>query len=234
MQDQVAAAAAAVEAERVALVAGATGLVGRAVLADLLTDKRYKAVHCVGRRPLGINHPKLTNHVVDFNQLTSIPGLDHVDDVFIALGTTIKAAGSQKAFKAVDFEAVVAVAGVAKRLGATKLGVVSAMGADADSTVFYNRVKGETEKALSQMGYSALVIARPSLLTGDRGALAQAARPAEKLGMLAMALFRPVIPVNYRAIGADKVANALLHGVHAQRHGIRVILSGEMQSIRLT
>jgi nucleoside-diphosphate-sugar epimerase len=87
MQEQVADVAAA--AERVALVAGATGLVGRAVLADLLTDKRYKAVHCVGRRPSGIDHPKLTNHVVDFNQLTFIPGLDHVDDVFIALGTTI-------------------------------------------------------------------------------------------------------------------------------------------------
>ena len=231
MQDQVAAAAAAVAAERVALVAGATGLVGRAVLAGLLTDKRYKAVHCVGRRPSGIDHPKLTNHVMDFSQLTSIPGLDHVDDVFIALGTTIKAAGSQKAFKSVDFEAVLAVAGVSKRLGATKLGVVSAMGADAASKVFYNRVKGEMEEALGRLGYSALVVARPSLLTGDRSALAQAARPAEKLGMLAMRLFRPLIPANYQAIDADRVGKALIRAVQDQSFGTRVLLSGEMQAV---
>ena len=212
-------------------MAGATGLVGQAVLAVLLTDKRYRAVHCVGRQPLATQHLKLVSHVVDFNQLTSIPDLDHVDDVFITLGTTIKTAGSQKAFRAIDFEAVLVVAGVFKRLGATKLGVVSAMGADAASTVFYNRIKGDIEEALGQLGYSALVIARPSLLTGNRGALAQAARPAEKLGVLAMRLLKPLIPTNYQAIGADKVAKALVRAVQDQSHGTRVLLSGEMQTI---
>ena len=212
-------------------MAGATGLVGQAVLAVLLTDKRYRAVHCVGRRPVAVQHPKLVNHVVDFNQLTSIPGLGHVDDVFITLGTTIKTAGSQKAFRAIDFEAVLAVAGVSKRLGATKLGVVSAMGADAASKFFYNRVKGEMEEALGQLGYGALIIVRPSLLTGDRGALTQAVRPAEKWGMLAMRLFKPLIPTNYQAIDADKVANALLRAVQDQQHGTRVLLSGEMHAI---
>ena len=115
----------------------------------------------MGRRPVAVQHPKLVCHVVDFNHLTSIPGLDHVDDVFITLGTTIETAGSQKAFRAIDFEAVLVVAGVSKRLGATKLGVVSAMGADAASTIFYNRIKGEMEEALGQLGYSALTIARP-------------------------------------------------------------------------
>ena len=168
---------------------------------------------------------------MDFNQLTSILSLDHVDDVFITLGTTIKTAGSQKAFRAIDFEAVLAVAGVSRRLGATKLGVVSAMGADATSKVFYNRVKGEMEEALGRLGYSALIIARPSLLTGDRSALGQAARPAEKWGMLAMSLFKPLIPANYQAIGADKVAIALLRAVQDQTRGTRVLLSGEMQAI---
>lgn len=231
MQDQVAGVAAAAAVGRVALVAGATGLVGQAVLADLLTDKRYRAVHCVGRRPLAVQHPKLVSHVVDFNHLMSIPGLDHVDDVFITLGTTIKTAGSQKAFKAVDFDAILAVASISKRLDATKLGVISAIGADAASKVFYNRVKGEMEAALGQLGYSALVIARPSLLTGDRGALAQAARPAEKLAMIAMRLLKPLIPTNYQAIDADKVAKALLRAVQDQQHGTRVLLSGEMQTI---
>ena len=212
-------------------MAGATGLVGQAVLAGLLTDKRYQAVHCVGRRPLVVQHPKLVSHVVDFHHLTHLPGLHHVDDVFITLGTTIKTAGSQNAFKAVDFDAILAVADVFKRLGATKLGVISAMGADAASKVFYNRIKGQMEEALGRLGYSALLIARPSLLTGDRGALAQAARPAEKLGVLAMALFKPLIPANYQAIGADKVAKALLRAVQDQQHGTRVLLSGEMQAI---
>lgn len=105
------------------------------------------------------------------------------------------------------------------------------MGADAASKVFYNRVKGEMEAALGQLGYSALVIARPSLLTGDRGALAQAARPAEKLAMIAMRLLKPLIPTNYQAIGADKVAKALLRAVQDQPDGTRVLLSGEMQTI---
>lgn len=212
-------------------MAGATGLVGRELLAALLTDKRYKAVHCVGRRPLTLEHAGLVSHVVDFATLTALPGIRRVDDVFIALGTTIKAAGSQAAFRAVDFEAVMAVAHAAKALGATKLGVVSAMGASADSGVFYNRIKGEMEDALNRLGYQALAIARPSMLTGDRDALGQNARPAEKLGLLAMTLFKPLIPANYQAITAKQVAHALLTTVQGTEHGTRVLLSGEMQTM---
>ena len=219
-------------AGRVALVAGATGLVGREVLAALLTDKRYTAVHCVGRRPLTVKHRKLFSHVVDFATLDTLPGIDHVDDVYIALGTTIKVAGSQQAFRAVDFDAVLAVARTAKAAGATKLGAISAMGASAGSGVFYNRVKGEMEEALSQLGYKALVIARPSMLAGDRDALAQAARPAEKLGLLAMTLLKPLIPANYQAITATQVARALVSAVQSADKGTRVLLSGEMQQDR--
>jgi len=103
-----------------------------------------------------------------------------VDDVFIALGTTIKVAGSREAFRAVDFDAVVAVARAARAAGATRLGVVSAMGADSRSPVFYNRVKGEMEDAVQGLGFETVVIARPSLLAGDRTALKQAPRPGEK------------------------------------------------------
>lgn len=220
---------AAVPAGRVALVAGATGLVGREILAALLADKRYTAVHCVGRRPLAISHPKLFDHVLDFQHLSNLPGIAHVDDVFIALGTTIKVAGSQAAFRAVDFAAVLALARAGKAAGASKLGVVSAMGASAASAVFYNRVKGEMEQALAQLGYRALVIARPSMLAGDRDALAQAPRPAEKLGLLAMAWLKPLIPANYRSIAATQVAQALLGAVHSTEQGTRVLLSGEMQ-----
>ena len=105
-------------------------------------------MHCVGRRPLSLSHPKLTSHTVDF---TALPALPAVDDVFIALGTTIQVAGSQSAFRAVDFDAVVAVASTARSSGAINLGIVSAMGANLRSPVFYNRVKGEMEQAVSAL-----------------------------------------------------------------------------------
>ncbi len=133
---------------------------GQAVLAALLADDRYAAVHAVGRRALTLQHPKLHSHVVDFAALAELP---QVNDVFICLGTTIKVAGSQAAFRAVDYEAIVALARAARALGATKLGVVSAMGASADSSVFYNRVKGEMEAAVSAMGFETVVIARTKL-----------------------------------------------------------------------
>ncbi len=212
-------------------MAGATGLVGQAVLAALLTDKRYAAVHCVGRRALALKHPKLIAHVLDLAGLKRLPGLGHVDDVFIALGTTIKTAGSQAAFRAVDFDAVVAVARAAKAAGASRLGVVSAMGASPRSSVFYSRVKGEMEEALAQLGYQTLVIARPSMLAGDRAALAQPERPGEHIALLATRWLKPLIPANYRAIAADDVAQALLKAVQQMKEGKRVLLSGEMQPL---
>ena len=210
-------------------MAGATGLVGQAVLAALLTGKHYAAVHCVGRRSPKHSHPKLHAHVLDLASLKKLPGIGHVDDVFIALGTTIKAAGSQAAFRAVDFDAVVAVARAAKAAGASRLGVVSAMGASASSRIFYSRVKGEMEDALTQLGYPALIIARPSMLAGNRAALAQPERAGEHLGLLATRLLKPLIPANYRAIAADDVAQALIKAVQQTKQGQRVLLSGEMQ-----
>ena len=106
------------------------------------------------------------------------------------------------------------------------------MGASAGSAVFYNRVKGEMEDALSQLDYQALIIARPSMLAGEREALGQAARPAEKLGLLAMSLFKALIPANYRTIAATQVARALLNAVQDTDKGTRALLSSEMQQVR--
>ncbi len=214
---------------RVALVAGATGLVGREVLAALLAAKRYSQVVCVGRRALPLQHPKLVQHQVDFQAVAPFTALPRVDEVFIALGTTIKVAGSQAAFKAVDFEAVVAVARAAQALGATKLGVVSAMGADRHASVFYNRVKGEMETALAGMGFQSLVIARPSLIDGDRAALHQPNRAGEGLGLRLARGLAPLLPANYRAISAKDVAYALVQAVQAGTPGVVTLLSGQMQ-----
>ena len=210
---------------RTVALAGATGLVGRAILEGLLADRTVTAVHALGRRESGIAHPKLTSHVVDF---TAVPPLPPLDEVYLALGTTIKVAGSQAAFRAVDLDANLAVARAALAAGARRAGLVSAMGADAKSRVFYNRVKGELEEALAQLPFTGLVLARPSLLTGDREALGQSERPAEKVSMAVGRLLRPLIPANYLPIAAADVAQALLARVPAAQ-GRVVLLSGDMQ-----
>ncbi len=199
---------------------------GREVLAALLTDKRYSAVLALGRRQLVEQHPRLISLKVDFAKL---PALPPVDDVYIALGTTIKVAGSKPAFRAIDFDAVLAVAQAARKAGATRLGVVSAMGANARSGVFYSRVKGEMERALGDLGYQTLVIARPSVLAGNRSQLGQPTRSGELLGLAISTALKPLIPANYRAIQASDVARALVGAVVEARPGQRVILSGEMQ-----
>lgn len=209
------------------MVAGATGLVGQEILAALLADKDYPVVHCVGRRMLGLRHPKLSQILVDF---AALPTLPPSSDVFIALGSTMKAAGSQAAFRAVDLEAVLALALAARAQGATRLGVVSAMGANAGSPIFYNRVKGEMEEALKGFGFETLVIARPSMLDGKRESLRQPARPSERVGLLLMRSLRPLIPANYRAIAAKDVANALIGAMKNGEPGTRTLLSGAMQA----
>ncbi len=216
----------AVHHGRVVLLAGATGLVGREILSNLLVDETVQAVHCVGRRPVAGKHAKLTNQVVDFGALPTLP---KVDECFIALGTTIKLAGSQAAFQAIDLDAVVAVALAAKSSGATKIGVVSAMGANSRSSVFYNRIKGEMELALTRMAFKSLVIARPSLIDGDRAALGQAGRAGEGLGLSLARALRPLLPANYRAVLAKDVAHALMQAVQTARPGVVTLLSGEMQ-----
>ena len=208
------------------MVAGATGLVGQEILAALLADKTYSAVHCVGRRALAQQHPKLTCHVVDF---AALPPLPKVDDCFIALGTTIKVAGSQEAFRAIDLKAVEALALAVKRSGATNLGVISAMGANSQSSVFYNRIKGEMEVSLARMGFKSLVIARPSMIDGDRATLQQPGRIGEGMGLVLARGLGPLLPANYRAIKASDIAHALIRHVKAGVPGVVTLMSGEMQ-----
>jgi uncharacterized protein YbjT (DUF2867 family) len=215
---------------RQVLIAGATGLVGRELLAGLLADPSVGSVRSLGRRPLPADrlaaHPKLHGQVVDF---AALPELPPVDEVYLALGTTIKVAGSQAAFRAVDFDANLAVARAALAAGARRAGLVSAMGASAGSSVFYNRVKGELEAALQALPFEGLAIARPSLLIGDRLALGQPQRPGERWGEALARLLGPLIPANYRPIDARRVAAALRQAVPTAR-GVKVMPSGEMQA----
>ncbi|MFN9193492.1 MAG: NAD(P)H-binding protein [Pseudomonadota bacterium] len=208
-----------------ALLAGATGLVGREI-ARLWRGPG--PLHLLVRRPLAAPPPGCTVHVVDF---AALPALPPAEEAYCALGTTIAAAGSQPAFRAVDFDAVLAFARAAQAAGVRRLGVVSALGADARSSNFYSRVKGEAEAALGALGLPSLVIARPSLLDGERSALGQPARRGEAL---ALALARPLaglLPTAGRPVPAERVARALLAAVAEGRPGVRVLDSAALQEM---
>jgi len=214
---------------RSALIAGATGLVGRSLVSLLEASAAYARVHVLVRRAVaGIEaNPKLQFHVVDFARLGPLP---QADDVYIALGTTIKVAGSEAAFRHVDFDYVVNTARSAHEAGARRLAIVSALGADAGSRVFYNRVKGEMQDAVAQLGYESLVIAQPSLLIGDRASLGQPTRRGE---VLATRLFGPVmnlVPRGIRPIEASAVASALVDATLAGAPGLRLLSSAKMQA----
>jgi uncharacterized protein YbjT (DUF2867 family) len=172
--------------KRTVAMAGATGLVGRSILEGLLADASVQSVHVLGRRKP--RHARITGHIVDF---AALPPLPPIDEVYLALGTTIKVAGSQAAFRAIDFDANLAVARAALAAGARRCGLVSAIGANAKSSVFYNRVKGELEEALAQIPFEGLVIARPSLLIGNRASLGQPERPLEKISAIIHENLRP-------------------------------------------
>ena len=209
---------------RTVIIAGATGLVGKEILGGLLADGTVGEVHSLGRRAPGIEHPKLRVHLVDFADLPSLPS---ADEVYLALGTTIKVAGSQEAFRAVDYAANLAVAQAALAAGAKKAGLVSAMGADSRSKVFYSRVKGELEDALQKLPFDGLVVARPSLLVGNRDALGQPSRRGEEIGFALGKALGFLIPANYKPIEAKTVARALLSAVRSAK-GKKVLLSGSM------
>lgn len=159
-----------------ALIAGASGLVGAELLRQLLAAEEYERVIALGRRRVEVAHPKLEQVVADFAALEQVTAELRCADAYCCLGTTIKAArstgsgraGARAAFRAVDHAAVLAFAWAAQRARAQRFFVVSALGADAGSQVFYNRVKGETEDALLVLGFSTLAIFRPSLLLGRR------------------------------------------------------------------
>jgi len=206
--------------ERLALIAGASGLVGGHILRLLLEDPRWDRVISIGRRQVDVRHEKLEQRVV---QLPTIGELPAIDDVFSALGTTIKKAGSQAAFRAVDHDAVVALAQAARDAGASSFLHVSSMGANAGSRVFYNRVKGETERDVTRVGIPTTVSFRPSILDGAR----EEQRRAEQLGLVVMRALGPVLG-KLRPTRAEDVAKAMIREAGRQEPGSRTIGAGEI------
>lgn len=190
-----------------ALLAGGTGLIGRELAAQWAGPG---LLHLLVRSDRPAASPLQRVHVVNF---AALPPLPAADLAFCCLGTTIAAAGSQAAFRAVDFDAVVAFARAAQRAGVRGLAVVSALGAQPGSSVFYNRVKGEMEAELGALGFDRLVVARPSLLAGDRAATGQPTRWAERITLALTVPLSPLIPKAWRPVQAATVARAMVRAL---------------------
>lgn len=212
---------------KTALLAGATGLIGSQLLPLLLASERYSKVVVVGRRALPLTHPKLTQVVTDLDKLQDVRLQLIADDVFCCLGTTLKQAGSKEAFYKVDFLYVVTLAALAAGNFASQLMVVSSMGADAESRVYYSRVKGEMEAAVRQVPFRAIHIFRPSLLLGERAQ----PRLGERVGAVLLRALQPLLRgplLKYRPVSGGVVAAAMLRAAEEEGGGVRVHLSDEL------
>jgi len=196
------------------MVVGASGLVGGEVLRQALMDDRVGLIVAPVRRELGrlaeapnAQH-KLETPRVDFEHLADADSAAwwQVDAVICTLGTTRKAAGTKAAFRRVDHDYPLAVADIARRHGATTYVLNSAMGADASSRWFYNRVKGDLEAALAECGFTSLTLVRPGLIGGKR----EQSRPLEAAAGAVLGALGPILPRRLRVCPAPRIAQALL------------------------
>ncbi|MDE2400093.1 MAG: NAD(P)H-binding protein [Burkholderiales bacterium] len=205
----------------VVLLVGATGLVGQQCLKLLTEDPAVGTVRALVRRPMAIESSKVQVRVVNFDRLEQHAEWMAADWVVCALGTTRGKAGSKAAFRQVDFDYPLQVAQLAKAQGARHFLLVSAVGANARSRVFYNRVKGELEEAIGGMGFDSVTFAQPSLLAGERAEFRLGERIALKLGGL--------MPERLQPVSARQVALGLLNAAKAGRPGVHVLSNTELR-----
>ncbi len=202
---------------RSVLIAGATGLVGCELLREFVRDDDVTEVRVLVRRPLdrALVASKVRELVADFEALDAHPEWFRVDQVACALGTTIRKAGSRAAFRRVDFDYPIAIARLARSQGARQFLLVSAVGADSRSRLFYSRVKGELEDALRTVGYAALTIARPSFLDGPREEV--------RIGELLMKPLAYFLPAAWKPVAARQVASALVRAARSEEPGVEIL-----------
>ena len=201
-------------------IAGASGLVGGQCLQKLLGNPACEEVYSLVRRSSGLRHPKLKEVVVDFADLNP-KKVDAVNALFCCLGTTIKKAGSQEAFREVDYTYVLSFAEWGRSKKAKHFLVVSSLGANPKSKIFYSRTKGEMENAISKLDYEAVSIFRPSLLLGKR----PEPRMLERIAEAGLAVLNPFLvgPLrNYRPIAGERVAGAMVAAAPEDAKGVRI------------
>ena len=215
---------------KTALIAGATGLVGSELLQQLMEDDEYSQIHVLVRNPIDVKSKKIIVHQINFDELERVEFKEKIDHVFCTLGTTIKRAKTKENFRKVDFDYVLALGRKAKEWNSEKFLMISSLGANAKSAIFYNRVKGEIENALKELSLPHLFIFRPSLLMGDR----EEQRAGEKT---AIAVYKIINPLfigklgKYKGVEANRVAWAMLITAKNNSEKIRIFESDVIQKL---
>ncbi|WP_339215013.1 NAD(P)H-binding protein [Solibacillus sp. FSL W8-0372] len=217
---------------RSALVVGATGLVGSALVKLLCESDEYAAVNVLSRRPLDFSHPKLDVKICEFDQIDECD-FEFAHEVFCCLGTTMKKAGSKEQFEKVDFEYPLTVAALAKNKGVGHFIVISAMGANEKAFAYYSRVKGNLERELINMDFPKLSIVRPSLITGNRPEF----RLGETVGEKVLKVLNPLLvgPMKkVRSIPAKQIAKAMkVIALHGKKEKVSIYLSDELLELEM-
>ena len=216
---------------KTALIVGATGAVGRHCLSLLLEDSDYDQITVISRKPLSLKNQKLRSVKVDFEQLDSVEDeAFKVNDVYCCLGTTMSKAGSKEAFRRVDYEYPIKIAQLSKQQGASRYFLISAIGADANSKIFYNRTKGELESSLKDLNFESYIVFRPSLLIGER----EGFRLSEFMAGLLLKLIGVFLlgPLSkYRSVRTETVAKAMIEFGKKGLSGTHVIESDQIRSV---
>jgi uncharacterized protein YbjT (DUF2867 family) len=215
------------ETKMTAVLIGATGLVGKQLLKQLTASENYSSVVVLTRRSTGFKNAKVTEHLVDFDHLADFKDLVRGDHAFCCLGTTMKTAGSKENFRRVDFGYVLEFARLASAAGISGYSLISSLGASKKSMVFYSRVKGEVEAAVSELRFERVNIFRPSLLLGDRGEK----RAGEDIAKNTYRLMDALIPARYKGIQASVVANGMLNASLCPGKGIFIYPSEKIRQI---
>lgn len=205
------------------LLVGATGLVGQEVLRQALADPRVEKIVAPTRTPLA-EHAKLVNPFIDYEYLAAHHDWWQCDAVICTLGTTRKKAGSKAKFFRVDHGYPLLVAKLAQQHGAHTYVLNSAMGANAHSWIFYNKVKGQLEQSLSELNFSSLTFVRPGLIAGER----EEFRLAEKVGLYILELLEPILPTSWRVNPAEHIAQALLEAALVAEYGVHSVNSAQL------
>ena len=216
--------------KKIALIVGATGLTGKSLLKYLLEENTYEKVIALTRKDLQIKNDKLLQLIGDYSNLEQYKKMLKADDVFCCLGTTIKKAGTKEAFKIVDLNYPLEIAHITKENGARQFLVISAMGANPESSIFYSKVKGLMEAELQKVGFEVIHIFRPSLLLGNRDEF----RLGEYLGIAFYKLISWLFVgklKKYRGIQADTVARAMYRAAQLNRTGINIYASDKISEI---
>lgn len=218
------------QSNKTAIVFGATGLVGGHIVDYLIIDKSYSNIIVFTRSVFHTSHPKIVNHLIDFNKPDNWHHLVKGDDIFIALGTTRSKAGSKEAFLKVDYEYIISIALIAEKNKVNQMLLVSSVGANAQSLFFYSKVKGKVEEKVKKMDFWGIHIFQPSLLLGERNENRIGENIAGKIGKVLDVLTFGTL-MKYKPIESRTVAKAMVYAAQYLKSGIHVYHSKDLNEM---